>query len=177
MKVLNLYYSGTGNTARIAEQIEKTAIENGHEVTSVQAKGNLQIEFLDYDFIFMGSGVYHWLPGKPLMNMIDKTCTRYRESGDMPRNAKRREHIKAITYCTYGGTHTGANEAYPTTLWMGQFFDHLGIEVLGSWYVVGEFHGKWENLSVNGRMGDIRNRPNEADLADIAQKTKAILEM
>jgi multimeric flavodoxin WrbA len=176
MKVLNIYYTGTGNTAIIAKKIEEAANQAGHTVDTIKAGGNIEVEFLDYDFVFMGSGVYHWLPGKPLMNFIDKTCTRYRENGAMPRNAKRRDHIKAVTYCTYGGTHTGVNEAYPTTLWMGQFFDHLGVEVIGSWHIVGAFHGKWENLSVGGRLGDIRDRPNEADLKDVGEKTKAILD-
>jgi hypothetical protein len=176
MKVLNIYYSGTGNTAIIANKIEETVKSAGHTIDTLIAKGNIEVEFLDYDFIFMGSGVYKWLPGKPLMKLIDKACTHYRETGAMPRNAKRRDHIKAVTYCTYGGTHTGVNETYPTTLWMGQFFDHLGIEVIGSWHIVGTFHGAWKKLSVGGRLGDIRNRPNKADLDNIVQQTKAILD-
>lgn len=175
MKVLNIYYSATGNTARVAETIAETARAAGHEVTSLAVKGDSEVQFLDYDMIFMGSGVYHWLPGKPLMKMIEKACEAYRKSGDMPRNAKRRPTIRAVTYCTYGGTHTGIKEAYPATMWMGQFFEHLGIEVAADWHVVGEFHGAWKDLSVSGRLGDIRNRPNDADLQDIAEKTKGIL--
>lgn len=175
MKILNIYFSATGNTAKIATKIEETAIANGHTVETIRVKGKIDIDFLNYDLIFMGSGVYHWLPGKPLMGLIDAACSKYRNSGDMPRNARRRQNMKAVTYCTYGGTHTGVNEAYPTTLWMNQFFEHLGIEVLNSWHILGEFHGGWKDLSVGGRLGDIRNRPNAADLEDVCEMTKGIL--
>lgn len=175
MKVLNIYYSATGNTAQLAATIEKTTVEAGHEVTTVQVKDGTQVEFLDYDMIFMGSGVYHWLPGKPLIKMIEKANNEYQKSGRIQRNTKCRPEIKAVTYCSYGGTHTGIREAYPATLWMSQFFEHLGIQVLAEWHVIGEFHGAWKDLSLSGRLGDIRNRPNEADLEDLSQKTRAIL--
>ena len=96
MKILNLYYSGTGNTRIIADKIEEIAKLSDHEVDTIEVKKEVVIEFLDYDFIFMGSGVYHWLPGKPPMKLIDKACVRYRETGDMLRNAKRRDHIPFV---------------------------------------------------------------------------------
>ncbi len=36
----------------------------------------------------------------------------------------------------------------------------------GEWYTVGEFKGI-EKASVQGKLGDIRRRPNEDDLLDI----------
>lgn len=175
MKILNIYFSATGNTAKIAQTIESEATKQGHAIDTIAVKNKIEVNFLDYDFIFMGSGVYHWLPGKSLMDLVGKSCTAYRASGELPRNAPRRSDIKAVTYCTYGGTHTGINEAYPTTQWMGQFFDHLGIEVMNSWHIIGEFHGNLKELSVGGRLGDIRSRPNAADLQEVAQMTGAIL--
>ena len=175
MKILNSYYTATGNTKKIAFTIEKAATELDHEVDTIKIPIKEDIDFLEYDLIIMGSGVYHWLPGKPLMDYINKTCGAYRASGDMPRNARRRPDKKAITYCTYGGTHSGINEAYPTTLWMNQFFEHLGVEVIGSWHILGEFHGTWKHLSIGGRLGDVRNRPNESDLNDVFQMTQGAL--
>ncbi|QSH42525.1 flavodoxin domain-containing protein [Lentisphaerota bacterium ZTH] len=175
MKILNLYFSATGNTKKVAEMIERTALKERHDVETVRATATLEIDFLKYDLIIMGSGVYHWLPAKPFMTLINKAAERYRASGDMPLNAKRRSDIKGVTYCTYGGAHTGINEAYPATAWMGQFFDHLGIEVLGAWHIVGEYHGISKSMSTGGRLGDVRNRPNEKDLEEVSQMVKAVL--
>ncbi len=36
---------------------------------------------------------------------------------------------------------TGLNEAIPAGKYAGQFFDHLGFEVLDEWYILSEFHG------------------------------------
>ena len=46
---------------------------------------------------------------------------------------------------------------------------------MGEWYVVGEFHGKLNYLSLSGRMGNIVGRPNEADLKNISEKVIGIL--
>jgi len=47
--------------------------------------------------------------------------------------------------------------------------------VMGSWHIVGAFHGNLEALSVGGRMGDIRDRPNQADLDSLTEMTTSIL--
>ncbi|NLV21949.1 MAG: hypothetical protein GXY49_08175 [Syntrophomonadaceae bacterium] len=44
-----------------------------------------------------------------------------------------------IVFCTYSGPHTGIDEAIPTCLYMGQFFDHMGFDVLDKWYILSEF--------------------------------------
>ena len=58
---------------------------------------------------------------------------------------------------------------------MGQLFDHLGYEILGEWFIVGEFRGKLAYLSESGRLGNIQGRPNEADLQDVAEKVRGVL--
>jgi hypothetical protein len=57
---------------------------------------------------------------------------------------------------------------------MGQFFEHLGFEVAAKWYIVGEFHGR-EELSTQGRLGDIRGRPNTKDLAEVENNVLALI--
>jgi hypothetical protein len=52
--------------------------------------------------------------------------------------------------------------------------EHLGFDVAGEWYVVGEFHGR-ESESTQGRLGDIRGRPNQQDLDQITQEVKKLL--
>ena len=53
-------------------------------------------------------------------------------------------------------------------LYAGQFFEHLGFTVAGEWYIVGEFHGSLA-ASTQGKLGDIRGRPNEDDLRTVRQ--------
>jgi hypothetical protein len=61
---------------------------------------------------------------------------------------------------------------------MGQLFDHLGYTIMAEWHIVGEY--KTERLqghSVAGRLGDIRGRPNEQDLREVAAKVTGILQI
>ena len=43
------------------------------------------------------------------------------------------------------------------------------------WYIVGEFKGN-EVLSTQGRLGDIKGRPNENDLLNVETKVKNLLQ-
>ena len=81
----------------------------------------------------------------------------------------------AVKRATFGGGHTGMNEAVPAIKYMGQLFDHLGYEILGEWFIVGEFHGKLAYLSTSGRLGNIQGRPDERDLQEVAEKVIGIL--
>ncbi len=177
MNVLNLYFSLTGNTDKVALKIEKTVQELGHNVNTLKiTEKHTEIEILDYDFVFVGSGVYQQLPGKPLMELFRELLQAYIQKGEIKPGSPRRSHAKTVVYCTYGGSHTGINEAIPAVKYMGQLLDHLGYSIVGEWYVVGEY--KQERLrdrSVDGRLGDIRGRPNEEDLREVGEKVKGIL--
>jgi len=72
MKILHLYFSATGNTQKLAAQIEKTLGQLGHEVETIQVTKEAEPDILAYDLIFMGSGVYSWLPGKPMLEFISR---------------------------------------------------------------------------------------------------------
>lgn len=174
MKILSLYFSSTGNTQKVAKRIEETLIQLGHSVDTIKVAKDTEVEILDYDFVFIGSGVYTWMPGKPLLEFIGKQREKYRSYGIKPASP-RLAGKKAVIYCTFGGGHTGTNEAVPAVKYMGQLFDHLGYDILDEWYIVGEFHGKLASLSETGRLGNILGRPNEADLKDIAEKVTGIL--
>lgn len=176
MKALNLYFSATGNTEKVAKQMEKTLRELGLEVDSVKVgSDDTQPDILAYDLVFAGSGVYTWLPGKPMLDLYGKLREKYVGQGDVKPASPRREGRKAVVYCTYGGVHTGVNEAVPAVKYMSQLFDHLGYEVIAEWYFVGEYHGKMRPHSSDGRMGNIEGRPNEADLREVSEKVVGIL--
>jgi len=175
MKILDLYFTATGNTAKVAEKIEAALRESGHDVETMKVTANLDVDVLAYDYIFLGSGVYEWLPGQPVINFVKNLRRRYADDGEIKHSSPRRGK-KAVIYCTYGGAHTGVNEAIPATKYMGQIFEHLGFEIAAEWHFIGEYHGRFEPMSTGGRLGDIRGRPNEADLEEVAGKVKEIMQ-
>jgi flavodoxin len=177
MKILNLYFSSTGNTEKVAKKIDETVRELGYAVDTVKiGSKELSLDILLYDFVFAGSGVYGQLPGKGFMDFHRGMLQKYVKAGEIIPASPRRTSSYVVPYCTYGGVHTGINEAIPAVKYMGQLFDHLGFSILGEWYVVGEYKTKkLQSHSVGGRLGDIRGRPNQADLEEVAEKVKGVL--
>jgi hypothetical protein len=177
MKILNLYFSSTGNTEKVADRITATVKKLGHQLDTVNIAGDKEIELLDYDFIFVGSGVYQWLPGKGLQEFIQKRLAHYAAAGKIKYASPRRAGKKVVVYCTYGGAHTGINEAIPAVKFMGQLFDHLGFEIVTEWYFIGRYpdHGRMKDFSTLGRLGDITDRPTDADLAEVAERVTGVL--
>ena len=81
-------------------------------------------------------------------------------------------------YCTYGGVHTGANEAVPAVTYMSQLFDHLGFDLLAEWYFVGQYVlEKHLDFNSTGRLGVIQGRPHADDLKAVAESVKGILKV
>ena len=175
MRILNLYHTTTGNTLKVAERINQTLLDLGHTLDSVKVGKETTIDVLEYDLVFAGSGVYAWLPGKPMQQLFGELRAAYAKNG-LIKPASPRIQKKAILYCTYGGVHTGINEAIPAVKYMGQLFDHLGFEILDEWYFIGEYKPeKIREMSLNGRLGNITGRPNEADLQEVEQKVRGIM--
>ncbi|MDR3569334.1 MAG: flavodoxin domain-containing protein [Syntrophobacteraceae bacterium] len=176
MKALNLYFSATGNTEKIAKQIDRTLGEQGVLVDSVKvSKDGMEPDILAYDLVLAGSGVYTWLPGKPMIALFDKLREKYVREGDILPASPRRQGKRAVVYCTYGGAHTGVKEAVPAVKFLAQLFDHLGFEVIDEWYFVGEYNGKLRPMSLKGRLGNIEGRPSEADLREVSEKVVGIM--
>ena len=176
MKILNLYYSETGNTEKIALQIENTVNQLGHLITTSKATSDQEIALLDYDFIFLGSGVYMWQPAKPMIDFLHNARKHFAALGNILPCSPRLPGKKAVIYCTFGGGHTGINEAMPVVKFCGQLFDHLGFTILDEWYIVGEFKtDDFKKMNIGGRLGDITGRPDERDLNEITQRVRGIL--
>jgi flavodoxin len=177
MKVLNLYFSSTGNTQKVAMKIEETLKSLGHSVDTVRVTSkDIDVDILRYGFVFAGSGVYGQLPGQSLLTLFRELRHKYAKDGELKLASPRRPAAKAVVYCTYGGAHTGVSEAIPAVKYMGQLFDHLGYAIVGEWYIVGEYKGAgYHEHSIAGRLGDIRGRPHEGDLQDVGEKVKGIV--
>jgi len=177
MNVLNLYFSSTGNTEKVAFKIQNTVRELGHTVQTVKVtNGDMDVDVLEFDFVFIGSGVYGQLPGKPMIELHRRLLQKYNKEGEVKPASPRRPSANVVVYCTYGGVHTGINEAIPAVKFMGQLYDHLGYTIVAEWYIVGEYKTDGSrDRSINGRLGDIRGRPNTEDLKEVAEKVKGIL--
>jgi flavorubredoxin len=174
LKVLLLYWSATGNTEKAAQAI-RTVLEQEEVRTVVKRVQEAGAEELyEYDLIFMGSPSYEFLPPEPVQRFVKQKLRIHRERGDIQPGAPRRAGKKAVVFCTYSGPHTGINEATTTGEYLGQFFEHLGYEVAAKWYIVGEFHGR-EDLSTQGKLGDIRGRPNRQDLLEVEKNTRHLI--
>jgi hypothetical protein len=98
----------------------------------------------------------------------------HNDRGDIKPGAPQIPGKKAVVFCTYSGPHTGIREATPVGEYLGQFFEHLGFDVAAKWYIVGEIHGR-EDFSTQGKLGDIRGRPNQRDLAEVENNVQELI--
>lgn len=175
MKAAVLYWSKTGNTGKVASAIRDTLEEAGVDVTWSTIDDDLDIDYFDYDVVFVGFPSYQWRPPAPVLSFLHDRFQRYCDDGRLKTGAPRVFGRHAVMFCTYSGPHTGLREAVPATLLAGQYFEHLGIDVLGEWHIVGEFHGSLER-STQGRLGDIRGRPNDEDLNEVRRDVREVVQ-
>lgn len=168
-KALILFCSITGNTEKVARAIDAGLQDGGMQTTLLNYRDAAETDYLKYDLVCIGAPSYNWNVPAPFNEFLKKKFVQYRDSGQVkpgcPRIGK-----NALIFCTYSGPHTGIDEAVPAGLYMAQFLDHLGFDVVDQWYVLSEFIGN-ETLSTLGRMGDIRGLPSAADLQKIREKS------
>ena len=171
-KSLTLFWTKNGNTEKVAQTIHETLVQAGIDDTIHRISKNLDVEYLDYNLVFYGAPVYHNLPPKPAMAFLE----RHRRRGvEILASAPEKPGIAAVMYCTYGGGHTGYNEAVPMLRFAGQFFEHEGIRVADEWAVLGEFPEADEAYNRRGRSGVVAGRPNEQDLEEVAGRVRGLL--
>jgi multimeric flavodoxin WrbA len=173
MKALVLYDSLGGNTEKVADMIHTTLRQVGVESELIKVSTDTDRDLYDYDLLFLGSPVIAWGPTDTMKNFVMRKLRQYHKSRIKP-SAPLRPGKFAVSFCTFSGTHIGENEAVPLTKWFSSFLGHLGCQVMGEWHIVGQFHNK-EEANIHGRLGDIRNRPNENDLMDVENRVKGLL--
>jgi flavodoxin len=174
LKTLILYWSATGNTEKVTNTIRDTLVREGVKPTVKKVAEAAAEELYDYDLIFLGAPSYSFQPPEPVLRFVKDKMKLHSERGDIKIGAPRIAGKTAVVFCTYSGPHTGISEATPAGDYMGQFFEHLGCEVAAKWSIVGEFHGR-EELSTKGRLGDIRGRPNQKDLAEVEKNVSTLV--
>jgi hypothetical protein len=169
-RALITYWSQTGKTEKVAEAI-KTGLEREGLKSSLKKIDELKDEVLyDYDLVCVGSPTHLMLPADPVLEFARKTLDDYRCRGLRRMQSPLLPGKYAAVFCTCGGPHTGLDEAVPAGEWLRSFLEHLGFDVKAKWYVAGDFRGVFEENSpynIEGRLGDIRGRPNAWDLAKV----------
>ena len=166
MNAMIIYWTNTGNTEKVALAIKEGLINGGAKVSMCKVEDAGDVDFYSFDLVCIGFPSYQWSPPKPMDKFLKDRLSAYRKQGRVMWGSPSVPGKNALIFCTYSGPHTGINEAIPAGLYAGQFFEHLGFNVLDAWYIVGEFHGNHE-ASTQGRLGDIRGLPNEEDLDKI----------
>jgi hypothetical protein len=170
MDAIIIYWSNTSNTEKVALAMHEGLEEAGVNVTTRRVEDAGDIDYFAYDLVCTGFPSHQWHPPEPMDAFLKSKHRAYRGQGCVKVGAPKVPGKNALIFCTYSGPHTGIREAIPAGLYAGQFLEHLGFTVVAEWYVVGEFHGK-KDSSTNGRLGDIRGRPNEEDLRKVKQDT------
>lgn len=174
MNTIIIYWSKTGNTEKVARAIQEGLDDAGTNVSLLRVEDAADVDFYDYDLVCIGFPSYQWSPPKPVDKFLSNKFSGYRNQGHIKWGAPLVQGKYALVFCTYSGPHTGLNEAIPAGLYAGQFFEHLGFNVLDEWYILGEFHGS-EEASTLGRMGDIRGLPSQEDLKKVKQDTMELV--
>jgi len=174
MKALVLYFSATGNTRKVADTIKCGLEESNISTRCISGKEAADEELYDYDLVFMGTPSIVFLPAQPVMDFIKDHLRFHSKRGDIKLGAPKLPGKWAVVFCTYSGPYTGIDQATTAGKYMAQFLAIIGFEVVDEWYIVGEYHGSVER-STQGKLGDIRGRPNEYDLHQVRSNLDGIL--
>jgi hypothetical protein len=169
-----IYWSSTGNTEKVAFAIKECLEEWGAKVLFRKVQEARDIDFLEFDLICFGFPSHQWHPPVVVESFLKNKFSEYSKKGHVKLGAPKVPGKHALIFCTYSGPHTGMNEAIPAGKYVGQFFEHLGFNVLDEWYVLGEFHGS-EERSTKGKMGDIRGKPSAEELRKVKEDVVNLL--
>jgi flavodoxin len=170
---LIIYFSSTGNTQKVACAIKEGLEKEGLTVNMKKPQDAAEDDFYSYDLVCVGSPSIEWQPAKPMADLLKAKLNLYRSQGKIKPCAPKIAGKNALVFCTYSGPHTGIDEATPAGKTMRQYFEHFGFNIVGEWYVPGEFHGR-EDMSTLGQLGDIRGKPTGDELEKIKKDAQQI---
>lgn len=126
------------------------------------------VDYSAYDVVFLGCPAYNFGVPEPVLRYTKRNLRSPGGGGRVKLRAPQVPGKWAVAFVTYGGPHTGIDEATPAGEHLAQMLRHLGFGIRGVWYTVGEFHGEAAaETNLYGLLGDIRGRPNAHDLGVI----------
>lgn len=175
-QALLIYHSSTGNTKKVALKIKEGLEFTGVNVTVKKPQEAVDEDFFAYDLVCVGAPSIEWQPAKPIIDLLKAKLNLYRSKGKIKPSAPKVAGKNALVFVTYSGPHTGIDEATPAGKTMRQYFEHFGFNIVGEWYIVAEFIGR-EDLSMQGRLGDIRGKPTVEELEKIRADAEKIVQL
>jgi hypothetical protein len=168
-----LFWSAGGNTRDVADTLYETLKDCSARADMLEIESSLEVDYNDYNLILLGAPEYRFLPPEPVQTWLQE---QQNANVDVLPAAPERGDCWGAVFCTYGGPHTGVREAVPALKYLGQYLEHAGIPVLEEWPVIGEFHTEdRQHMNTQGRLGDIRGRPNQSDLKDVGERLRGLL--
>ena len=173
-RALVLYWSHGGNTKDVAEAIRDELEKDKRIETDIrEMRKELMVNYHDYQIIFIGSPVYSFLPPPEVTTFLKN---QNKSGTPVVAAAPEKPGMAAIVFCTYGGGHTGVNEAIPTLKYIGQYMEHAGIRVIEEWPVVGDFPDVQDKTYREaGRLGSIVGRPDKSELDSIRGRVAGLI--
>lgn len=169
-KCLILYASRTGNTEKIAMVFKDIFERNAWvcDLLKVDHKTDvtkISINYEDYDFMCVGSPVYHSLALEKVILALRKAPKEQSKKG-IPHKKIVFSSKKGIVFATYSGAHLGPKEASAALAWMELEMEHQLFKCIGSFCCPGymKVPGREHIATLEWYHGDIRNRPDERDL-------------
>lgn len=171
MKVLITYYSGTGNTKKVAEAI-KTGISQ-HEVELKPVNEVEPASLNSYDLVFLGSGIYAFNVSRRITKLVKKAQT-------LPSKV------------AYFYTHESIDFWPDAFKSVNKIIENTNCELLGEFDCCGENlvelaeeqrQAKWSTMSPEEKqkaeeifLNHVKGHPNEEDLKNAKKFAESILE-
>jgi len=149
-KSLVLYQSRTGNTEKVALRFKKVFEKKGWDCTMFRVGKdtdvvNPPIEYDDYDFLCVGSGVFKQLPPTEIVDIMFNVTHPMPQVGSKPGRVHVQGRIipgpkNGIVFVTYNGGHLGPKEAEPALSLLELEIEHLRFKCIGKFSCPGKMN-------------------------------------
>lgn len=105
------YWPKTGNTEKVAHAIKQGLEETSIQVTMKKPEEAENIDYFNYDLVYVGAPSCSWHPPEPMTNFLKRKFAAYRQQSKIKLSAPKVPGKNALIFVTYSGPHTGIARA------------------------------------------------------------------